>query len=788
MPLLDASAEALPDMYLQRAATILGMTAHVFVRMEGNEPLTLKYDSHNDILPPSLEIPWTIVCRRLGRPTPALTYVDGVVANFTSTSLSHSAVTLENLNLLIPTIGTKEEHAFVGIMIEINARTIPILHQIIEAQRSVLAKDSSSLKDAIRSLHSLLKQITLALSKLNANRAHETHIDPVLWTLTVGNLGIPWVKDMVGAAGTAHPFFHMMDEFTGRFEYLTGIGQETQIVRATYPIHWRQFLAAIKEVSVTEYVAASKDRELTDLWKTFTSSYHGNDGLLGFHRRKVFGFLAVSFRIGRSTTINGLGRKRRAEPWYEVDQELEKARLERRCVDPDEHTPDTKPSSNKLFVSELIKHNSEETGYWFSAKGSVYDASTFMQKHPGGDTVIALCSGQEITDSLKAVGHLTNSSIRNKLETYRIGALEKPKFASSLIEEVYMAAVELGQKAAEMENVHRRNFQLLNGKLTMLDEPETLTPKKARHLLDAKNRLQDEHVPVLAMLLDVLLNNIAKLDKKLDLSVSRAQIVGLLAPETDSGTATRFLSYGMALDTLQTDLGRLTEVKDLVAMVLGTFEEPGFTYSGQSQLESTVASLLNITIIAMAASTPSLQKNLVFLYTMMLMKPNSLEAAVQDVWQTIIGSWFYPSDGYKWSIKAPILANNNLPDGTVIQVIQVFQIPAATFEWIEHPIFIVLCKRPSSDTPSLDWDDTMQSEFLHRLSENSNSGGTERLFGALAIGKKVKFYRFDGKTQPNQRLAQLHQDTIDLEKANGPAQVEGMMNYIKINAWLWVTG
>lgn len=54
--LLDAPPEALPDIYLQRAATILGMTAHVFVRVEGSEPLTLKYDGHGDILPPSLEI------------------------------------------------------------------------------------------------------------------------------------------------------------------------------------------------------------------------------------------------------------------------------------------------------------------------------------------------------------------------------------------------------------------------------------------------------------------------------------------------------------------------------------------------------------------------------------------------------------------------------------------------------------------------------------------------------------------------------------------------------------
>lgn len=142
MQLLDASAEALSDIYLQRAASILGMVAPVFVRMEGSEPRTLKYDGHSNILPQSLEIPWTVVCKRLGRPGPALTYVDGV-ANFTSTSLSNHDVALENLQLLVPTVGTKEERTFVGMMIEINAKTIPVLHQIIEAQRSALAQDSS---------------------------------------------------------------------------------------------------------------------------------------------------------------------------------------------------------------------------------------------------------------------------------------------------------------------------------------------------------------------------------------------------------------------------------------------------------------------------------------------------------------------------------------------------------------------------------------------------------------------------------------------------------------------
>ncbi|KAK6593999.1 cytochrome b5-like Heme/Steroid binding domain-containing protein [Botrytis cinerea] len=500
MPLLDASAKSLPDIYLQRAATILGMTAHAFVRLEGSEPITLKYDSHSDILPPSLVTPWTI--------------------------------------------------------------------------------------------------ITKTLEKIHANRSHKDHIDPLIWTLTVANLGIPWLRGLVGTAGTAHPFFHIMDEFTGRSEYNTSIGKETTAVRAMYPIHWRQFLEAVREVSVAEYVTASKDRELVDIWKAFMSSYQGDDGLLGIHRRKALGFLAVSSRIGRNITNNGLGRKRRTEPWLEANQELEKTRLERKSLDTDEHfsSSDSRP---------------KETGYWFSAQGNVYNASKFMQKHPGGDTVIACSSGQDITDSLNAVAHLTNPMIRNKLESYRIGTLQKPKFATSKAEDIYLAAVDLGQRAAEMENVHRRNFQLLDGKLTALDEPSILTPKKARHLLDARNRLRDEHVPVLAMLLDALLNAIANLTMEVDLSIIRAQTAGLVSPKRKIGTAVRFSSYEMAVDLLLKESDRLTDIKNLVAIVLATFEDVDFVYSEQSQFGSVMSNLSSVSsqLILLAGSDSRQQKS-----------------------------------------------------------------------------------------------------------------------------------------------------------------------------------
>ncbi|RAK96289.1 cytochrome b5-like heme/steroid binding domain-containing protein [Aspergillus ibericus CBS 121593] len=242
-------------------------------------------------------------------------------------------------------------------------------------------------------------------------------------------------------------------------------------------------------------------------------------------------------------------------------------------------------------MSELVRHNSEEMGYWLAAQGGVYDGTGFMRKHPGGDTVMALCSGQDVTESLRAVGHLTHPSTRKQLEMYRIGTLGSPPWASSQVKEVYLAAVDLGQKAAEMENVYRRNYQVLDGKLTGLDEPGVLTAKKARHLLDAKNRLQDEHVPGMAVLLDVLLERLGKLGT-VDVRAARADVAGLVAPERTLGTATRYDSYEEAVQTVETDLGRLTEVKEGLARVLETVEEE--SCSGPSQLQSIADTLRTV--------------------------------------------------------------------------------------------------------------------------------------------------------------------------------------------------
>ncbi|KAJ5799779.1 uncharacterized protein N7518_001847 [Penicillium psychrosexuale] len=123
-----------------------------------------------------------------------------------------------------------------------------------------------------------------------------------------------------------------------------------------------------------------------------------------------------------------------------------------------------------------------------------------------------------------------------------------------------------------------------------------------------------------------------------------------------------------------------------------------------------------------------------------------------------------------------------MPDAMIIQVKALISNPKSSEDIMERQILLVECKRPSRDTP-LGWDDTITGQFLDDLSQTLNF--SERLFGAVAIGKKVKFYQFDGKAQVGQQLAPLHQGILDMDDPNGCSQVEGMMNHIKANAWQW---
>jgi len=132
-----------------------------------------------------------------------------------------------------------------------------------------------------------------------------------------------------GPSGTSSPFFHLMDTFIERNKYETILGKEALFIREWYPEHWRNFLNAVDKISISEYIKKCNDKALDGAFFNLVEAYSGDKGFLGVHRRKVYGYLQMAFKVGRSVTIGGFSGLFKERTWEEVDNELEATRLER---------------------------------------------------------------------------------------------------------------------------------------------------------------------------------------------------------------------------------------------------------------------------------------------------------------------------------------------------------------------------------------------------------------------------------------------------------------------------
>lgn len=90
-------------------------------------------------------------------------------------------------------------------------------------------------------------------------------------------------------------------------------------------------MAALREVSVRQYVERTRSRSLRGVYNAMLDAYLGDRGWMGLHRVKAYGFLEVAFKVGRQVTtgarFTGLFKDR---TWDKVDNELAFVREERR--------------------------------------------------------------------------------------------------------------------------------------------------------------------------------------------------------------------------------------------------------------------------------------------------------------------------------------------------------------------------------------------------------------------------------------------------------------------------
>jgi sulfite reductase alpha subunit-like flavoprotein len=323
MPLLSAAKAALPEQYLLRASAIFSIFAHAYYYVEPVPPAGT---------PLSIQQPWEEISRRLDRPAPHLSFIDLNVYNWRLLDPAcPDPMRVENLALLIPLVGNEDERRFQTTPIEMLARSAPAVGLVVRAQEAVIRDDAAGLKQVLRLLIHNFNELTYdSFPKVNPNPYSQHYVNPVVWGKTVAPLATPYqTEGPPGPSGTAIPVFQLLDIFFGRQTYGTSIGHETARTRPWFPRHWQEFLAAVEQISIPDYVAESRDLTLKGIFQEARDAYAGDTGLLGRHRLKTYGFLDLSFKAGRSKTLGGFGGGFDDRLWDKMDGELNLARLER---------------------------------------------------------------------------------------------------------------------------------------------------------------------------------------------------------------------------------------------------------------------------------------------------------------------------------------------------------------------------------------------------------------------------------------------------------------------------
>jgi sulfite reductase alpha subunit-like flavoprotein len=318
LPIL--SGNTLDEYHLQRAALLLAVLAHAYYSMQQLHPAKL---------PDCILKPWQEISQRLERPAPFMSYNDIFLYNWRLRD-PHAEIALDNLDLLIPAFGNKEERIFLLSQVEIAAEGIPLLSAAIRAQEAVRECDDEKLIAEFLFMTDRLYHITTqSLLKIDPNPYSPYYIDPVIWAKTVAAFGIPPDPKVAAPSGSAAPLFHFVDVFLSRNDYQSRLGRDSIFLRKWMPHFQRQFYQAIEKISVREYVEKRPNPELKEAFYELVQSYMGDKGFLGAHRLKVYGFMEVAYKVGRPSTTGGFSGSFHTKPWADVDRELHTAKEER---------------------------------------------------------------------------------------------------------------------------------------------------------------------------------------------------------------------------------------------------------------------------------------------------------------------------------------------------------------------------------------------------------------------------------------------------------------------------
>ncbi|NP_001295135.1 cytochrome b5 isoform B [Solanum lycopersicum] len=106
------------------------------------------------------------------------------------------------------------------------------------------------------------------------------------------------------------------------------------------------------------------------------------------------------------------------------------------------------PTLTKLFTMEEASEHNTKDDCWVVIDGKVYDVSSYLDEHPGGDDVLLGVTGQDATDEFEDAGH--SKSARELMEKFFIGELDTTSSSIPELEIVKKAGKDIPQKLMEV--------------------------------------------------------------------------------------------------------------------------------------------------------------------------------------------------------------------------------------------------------------------------------------------------------------------------------------------------
>jgi sulfite reductase alpha subunit-like flavoprotein len=328
LPLLPANAASLDPGYLWRAGLMLGYLAHAH----------WNFSSTRVPLPSCIVVPWTEVNRRLGRAHPGLSMVDYCCYNWRLLDAA-GARSVENMGLLVAWFNNEAERVFMAAATEMHARSGTLVDAAANLQDAVARHDVGAAKLELLRVTGFVHDITFkSLLKIDPNPYSRTFTDPLVWTKAwVVYTGT--VNDHErGLGGSGTPIIELLDAMFERSVHATSVAHETLRLRDWMPSYPKRFIDSFRRTSIAKFIAEAGDGELAGIYDGALDAYAGKRSFLSVHRLKVYGFMELGFKAGRTETNSGFSGEEASRAWDELDDTLEATRRERHVGKPN-HCP-----------------------------------------------------------------------------------------------------------------------------------------------------------------------------------------------------------------------------------------------------------------------------------------------------------------------------------------------------------------------------------------------------------------------------------------------------------------